>query len=168
MLIIIYSSKAEYLLFLLLIEIPFVGSCANQFTTLEALAEAILFDQINESGDSLRLVGTHANITKQTYATLAEAYAAAVAGDTILLLPGTYATDITIAKDDLTITSLNGHMDPTDASDPRQTEAIFTAKMTLGKALKNFTISGIKFTGNAQIVNTLGDAGISSATTKKP
>ena len=146
--------------------IPFVGSCANQFTTLEALAEAILFDQINESGDSLRLVGTHTNITKQTYATLAEAYAAAVAGDTILLLPGTYATDITIAKNDLTITSLNGQMDPTDVSDSRQVEAIFTAKMTLGKALKNFTISGIKFTGNAQIVNTLGDVGTASATTK--
>ncbi|MFA6627638.1 MAG: N-acetylmuramoyl-L-alanine amidase, partial [Bacilli bacterium] len=138
---------------------PFVGSYGNQITTFEALEEAILFDMINESGDSLLVVGTHEKITKLTYATLAEAYTAAQANDTILLLPGTYSSDMTIAKDDLTIVSLNGEKDPTDLTQTRQAEAVMTGKITLGKELKNFTISGIMFTGNAQIVNTIGSVG---------
>ncbi|MDD4212838.1 MAG: Ig-like domain-containing protein, partial [Bacilli bacterium] len=142
---------------------PNVGSYTHQITSLDDLAEAILFDKINHSEDNLLLVGTHEKITKTTYSTLALAYEAAQPGDTILLLPGTYSGNITIDKANLSLVSLNEEKDPTDASLIRQAETIFNGKITLAKELENFTISGFRFTGTAQIVNTIGNAGTALA-----
>ena len=142
---------------------PYVGSYNHCFNSLAELEEAIMFDLINSSDASLLIVGTHPKVTKTTYETLAAAYAASKAGDTILLLPGLHNGDLTIAKNNLSLISLNSNLAVDNVA--RHDEAIITGKITLAKELKNLTINGLKFTGNASIVNTVGTAGTASATT---
>lgn len=142
---------------------PKVGSYNHCFNSLAELEEAIMYGIINESGDDLIIVGTHDKISKASYETLALAYAASKAGDTILVLPGTYSGDLVINKNGLSLTSLNANF---AADSPlRHAEAIITGKITLASKLENFTINGLKFIDNAQIVNQLGTAGISTAPT---
>lgn len=110
---------------------------------------------------------TYNNVTAKYgtngFATLQEALAAAKEKDKIFLLPGTHTGNVTINKNNIKITSYNGSINPNTKT--RNTEAIYTGVITLGKKVENVEIAGIKFTDNAQILNTLGDAGTASATT---
>lgn len=137
------------------------------FLDIEAFATALAYAQLAETGDDVLLVGDSSLVPGKTvHATIADALAAASAGDTIFLLPGTHAGDVTINKNNITITSLNGAVNPNDPSEIRFAEAVITGKITLASQLKGFGITGINFKDNAQIVNTLGPVGTASATTK--
>lgn len=109
------------------------------------------------------------NTLKLTYgtngfATLQDALAQAKENDTIFLLPGSHAGNVTVSLNNIKITSYNGTNNPN--KDTRSEEAIYTGVITLAANLAGFEISGIKFTENAQILNTLGTAGTSTAVTK--
>ena len=98
---------------------------------------------------------------QRAFASLASAIEKANDGTIILLTPGTYNETLTISKNNITIISLNKNILPENHLTAN--DAIFTGKITISKNLKNFTINGLKFTGDAQIINQAGAAGTSSA-----
>ena len=130
----------------------------------EDMNSGSIIDRIN-SDDKYIVVGTHKDITKQGYATIKEALKKATEGSIIVVLPGTYNEDILVGADkpNLTITTLNGELDPNGES-TREAEAVFTGKITLGTELKGCTIKGLKFTGDSHIVNNKGQAGTADNT----
>ena len=132
-------------------------------TSTDELDNFGLVDKIN-SEDKYLVVGTHKDVTKTGYATLAEALKKAKAGDIIVLLPGTHSGDVMISVPNLTITSLNGGNNPL-SDNTREDEAIFTGTMKLGVELEKLTIKGIKFTGAAQISNNKANVGTAENTT---
>ena len=100
-------------------------------------------------GESL-VFGTNA------FDTIAAALAKATNGAFIYVAAGTYDESFTISANDI---SLLGPNDKVLGNDTRAEEAILTGKITLAKELKNTTIAGFKFTGNAQVVNNKGGNG---------
>lgn len=143
-----------------------VSSYANAFSSLNDLQAGIAYSKLADTPDDVLLVGNASLVPGKTvYATIADALVAANAGDTILLLPGVHAGNVTINKNNITITSLNAAMNPNETNE-RFLEAEMTGTITLAKALVGFKISGILFTGDAQILNTLGDVGTATVTTK--
>ena len=140
-------------------------SYEEAFATAEEIDNATVYGELNSSDETVLIVGTNSYVTKTTYETLAAALAVAKEGYTIYLLPGAHTGDAKITIDDLTITTLNGNKNP-NKEVSRFEEATYNGKLTLGKGLANFTISGIKFVEGAKIVNSLGDKGTASATTK--
>ena len=75
-------------------------------------------------------------------------------GDTIYLEAGTYADDLALNKG-VKLYGPNFYFTGSE----RNAEAEFTGKITLAAGLKGVELVGFKFSGNAQIVNTLGEAG---------
>lgn len=130
------------------------------FSSEEEMNKAALIDKINTDSKYL-VVGTYEGITKTSYTTLSDALNSAKEGDVIVILPGNHSGSVVINIDNITITSLNGDLDPT-TSQTRYEEAIFTSTITLAKGLKNCTISGIKFIDNAIVINEKGDSGTAS------
>ena len=139
------------------------SSWTNIFTTIEDLEKEYEVFNIDNDDNAL-LVGESSEYNKEKYSTLAEALEAAVEGNVIYLLPGSHTGNVNVTKNNITITSLNRLFDPNSDS-VRKEEATFDSVIALAKGLKNVTISGIKFIGNAQILNELGDAGTSSTHT---
>ena len=88
--------------------------------------------------------------------TIANALAKATDGAKIVVASGTYDENLNIKKSDIL---LYGPNDKVLGNDTRNAEAEFTGKITLDKELSNITISGFKFSGNAQIVNSKGASG---------
>ena len=123
--------------------------------------EPPLLEKINEENEYV-VVGSYIGITKQGYATIAEAIAAVPANGIVVLLPGTYTESFTISKS-CTIMSLNGDKDLADLE--RYPEVTYTGTITIAKELTNVAIKGINFTGASQIVNTKGTAGTKDAPT---
>ncbi len=123
--------------------------------------EPPLLEKINEE-DEYVVVGSYVGVTKQGYATIAEAIAAVPANGIVVLLPGTYNESFTISKA-CTIMSLNGDK-ALDALD-RYPEVTYTGTITIAKELTNVAIKGINFTGASQIVNIKGTAGTANAPT---
>ena len=123
-----------------------------------------IIDKINNDSKYI-VVGTHKDITKTGYATIKEALKKATEGSIIVVLPGTYQEDFLIGGDkpNLTITSLNGEIDPNSDSE-REAEAIVIGTITLAVELKGCTIKGLKFTGNSQIINNKGQSGTADNT----
>ncbi len=124
--------------------------------------EPPLLEKINEE-DEYVVVGSYVGVTKQGYATIAEAIAAVPANGIVVLLPGTYNESFTISKA-CTIMSLNGDK-ALDALD-RYLEVTYTGTITIAKELTNVAIKGINFTGASKVVNTAGTAGSSNSATK--
>ena len=83
------------------------------------------------------------------YATLAEALAAAKAGDKIILTAGTYEEDVTINVPGLTIAGPNQGINANTGE--RVAEAIIKGVITITSAAKGITFDGLSFTGNAKI-----------------
>ncbi|MBQ3001656.1 MAG: N-acetylmuramoyl-L-alanine amidase, partial [Bacilli bacterium] len=83
------------------------------------------------------------------YPTLAEALAAAKAGDTIIIVAGEYAENVTISVADLTIKGPNAGVEAT--SEQRVAEAVIKGVLTVSPEAKNLTIDGLAFTGAAQV-----------------
>ena len=137
------------------------ASWADAFTTLEALEAEYAIKKIDLDPNVL-LVGESADYQKEKFATLAEALEAAVEGNVIYLLPGAHTGAVKLTKSNITITSLNGKLNP-NSEDARNEEATFDSVITLSKELTNITISGIKFIGAAQILNEKGAAGSGAA-----
>ena len=100
-------------------------------------------------GESL-VFGTNA------FDTITKALAKATNGAFIYVAAGTYDESFTISYSDI---ALLGPNDKVLGNDTRAEEAILTGKITLAKELKNTTIAGFKFTGNAQVVNNKGGNG---------
>ncbi|MBR2891582.1 MAG: InlB B-repeat-containing protein [Bacilli bacterium] len=86
------------------------------------------------------------------YATIAEALAAAKAGDKIILLPGTYNEALTISVANLTIAGPNAGLNNAKAT--RGQEAVITGAITLATSATGLTIDGVAFTGAAKITGT--------------
>ena len=82
------------------------------------------------------------------FATLAEALAAAVAGDKIILAAGTYAENVTISTAGLIIAGPNQGI---SGNAERAAEAIYTGVITLASGANDVTFDGIAFTGAARI-----------------
>lgn len=133
------------------------------FKTIEELNAVLVYKDINSSDEKTLVVGENANVTKTKYATLADALKDAKEGYTIYMLPGTHTGDAKIALNNLTITSLNGNINP-NSSETRFEEAIYEGTITIDKEIANLTISGIKFVGSAKIKNTAGPAGTAKET----
>ncbi len=97
---------------------------------------------------------------QNAFASLTDAYNAAVEGAKIYLVPGTYSDSLTINKNNITILSGNYKLDPNSAV--RSDEAILTGTITLAANLKDFTLKGLKFINEAKIINVVGSAGTGS------
>ncbi len=136
------------------------ANCASVYSLIsEAKVErAMELFNLDSSADSVKLVGTSSNYPSKTlYPTLASALAEASKGDCIYLLPGTYSDNVRVTVDDITIRSLNYGLSVSE-----QEEALvanYTGKITLAKNLAGLTIDGVKFSGEAQILNEKGDEG---------
>ena len=83
------------------------------------------------------------------FATIADALAAAKAGDIIRLAAGEYAEDVTISVANLTIKGPNAGVDANTGA--RAAEAVIKGVITLTSDAYNFTVDGLAFTGNAKI-----------------
>lgn len=134
----------------------------NLFESVEDLEAAYEIGQIDNDPHAL-LVGKTDKYTKKPYATLKEALEAAKDNDVIYLLPGAHTGDVIISKNNITITSLNGLINPNKKL-AREAEATYNGHITLGKEVQNITISGIKFIEGAQITNVMGAVGQADAT----
>ena len=84
--------------------------------------------------------------------TLAAALEIAKAGDKIILLPGTYDESITVSIANLTIAGPNQGINPN--KETRTEEAVMIGVISIASSAVNFTIDGLAFTGNAQVVST--------------
>ena len=80
------------------------------------------------------------------FVSIADAVAAASEGDIIYVFSGTYADDLTISANDLTLVGPNYNI---HGNDTRYTEANITGLTTINGA--NVTINGLKFSGNGAI-----------------
>lgn len=76
---------------------------------------------------------------------LATALTTLTDGDTIILGPGLYDINVTIANDDVTILGPNANVDA--ALGARSAEAEFTKLIELSDGVKNFTLNGIEISG---------------------
>ena len=83
------------------------------------------------------------------YATLAEALAAAKAGDKIILLAGTYEEDVEISVAGLTIAGPNQGVNAN--GEQRAAEAIIKGVITIKSSASDVRFDGLSFTGNAKI-----------------
>ena len=83
------------------------------------------------------------------YATLAEALAAAKAGDKIILLAGEYEENVTISVANLTIKGPNAGVSAVDGE--RVAEALIKGIISIDASATNLTIDGLAFTGAAQV-----------------
>ncbi|MFA7689352.1 MAG: InlB B-repeat-containing protein, partial [Bacilli bacterium] len=81
----------------------------------------------------------------------------------IYVAAGTYSGDLVINKNGVTLLGNNALI--SGNAEERNAETILTGKITLAKELEDITISGFKFTGMAQILNTKGTAGTGSVPT---
>ena len=129
---------------------------ANELLLDAALSTATAGDQV-VFNDTTFIVGTNA------FATLAELADKLVDGYVINVKAGTYAGDLLINKNNISILGPNALIDPNTGV--RVEEAEFTGVITLGKEISGAKLAGLKFTGQAKVLNTLGTAGISTAPT---
>ncbi|MDY0064401.1 MAG: InlB B-repeat-containing protein [Bacilli bacterium] len=97
------------------------------------------------------------------FANLVNAAEAVVTGDTVVVLPGTYTGDFAITVSDVTFVGPNALLDPN--LDVRGEEAVVDGIITISKELATIIISGFKFTGQSQILNTAGTAAVAPAYT---
>lgn len=97
------------------------------------------------------------------FANLVNAAEAVVTGDTVVVLPGTYTGDFAITVSDVTFVGPNALFDPN--LDVRGEEAVVDGIITISKELATIIISGFKFTGQSQILNTAGTAAVAPAYT---
>ncbi len=82
------------------------------------------------------------------YETIADALAAAVEGDTIIVPAGKYTETLTISKNNITLQGPNaGDKEFTN----RKAEAIFSGVITVSKDVKGFKVDGFQFTGGGQV-----------------
>lgn len=137
---------------------------ANTFASEEELDKVLVYKDINASGDDTLVVGENELVIKDKFATLQEALAAAVDGSTIILLPGVHTGDVVVDKDNITIKTLNAESNP-NSTDARLEEACYEGKITMAAKIENFVIKGVKFVGEAKILNSKGTAGTANATT---
>ena len=128
--------------------------CNMQKTMDDWYDEPPLLEKINED-DEYVVVGSYVGVTKQGYATIAEAMANVPTNGIIVLLPGTYTESFTINKP-CTVMSLNGYKTLDDVD--RYPEVTYTGTITIAKELSSVAIQGINFAGASQIVNTAGTA----------
>lgn len=139
------------------------SSFEHAFKSIEELNAVLVYKDINSSDEKTLVVGENDNVTKTKYATLADALKDAKEGYTIYMLPGSHTGDAKVSINDLTITSLNGEINP-NSSETRFEEAVYEGTITIDKEISNLTISGIKFVGTAKIKNTAGPAGTAQNT----
>ena len=129
---------------------------ATGFFVYPALASHVAGDRIIYQGESYYF-GTNA------FATLADLNGKLVANAEVILGPGTFTDNLTIDKDGVSLLGQNALISGNDEA--RNNESILTGTITIAKELKDITIAGIKFTGMAQIFNTIGTAGTAAAPT---
>ena len=120
--------------------VGFVDAEGNAVTEIKADAEGDITLYAVWREDCI-YVGTE----DYAYATLAEALAAAKEGDKIIVLAGTYAEDITINVNGLTLSGAKENEDLT------LNDAILTGKITV--AANDVTIKGLAFTGGSKITS---------------
>ncbi len=132
---------------------------APYYTTLEAYEDAVSGLYVDPSlvgkvlNDPVTVRGLSLLYGVRAFATITEALAAAPAKATVIVLPGTYAEEITITKG-VTLKSLNANLNPT-LDDTAFLAASPTATTSTGVWYINdanyVTIKGFSFTGTARI-----------------
>jgi uncharacterized protein YjdB len=113
------------------------------------------------SGEAVVVNSINLIYLTNAFSTITDALNAASDGQSIIVLPGTYAESFTVSKNGITLAGPNGQISPNGGT--RVPEAILTGTITLGKELVDFEIRGFKFAENAQILNTIGTAGTAAA-----
>ena len=88
------------------------------------------------------------------YPTLEAALAAVKEGETIKLVAGNYAENVTVSVSNIIIQGPNVGVAGNDAN--RANEAVYTGIITVNASAKNLVIDGIKFTGDARVIGTTG------------
>ncbi len=110
------------------------------------------------NGTKVSYSDTEYTFGTDAFATIASAVAAASPYEQIYVLAGTYSETFTISTAGVNLIGPNDGVLGNSGS--RVTEAEITGgTITLGKNLAGCTITGFKFSGTSNIVNTTGDAG---------
>jgi len=132
---------------------------APYYTTMEAYEDAVSGFYVDPSlvgkalNDPVTVQGLSLEYGVRAFATITEALAIAPVGATIIVLPGTYAEEITITKG-VTLKSVNANINPT-VDDTAFLAASLTATTSTGVWYINdanyVTIKGFSFTGTARI-----------------
>ncbi|MGD9886554.1 MAG: Ig-like domain-containing protein [Bacilli bacterium] len=115
-------------------------------------------------GEEVVVNGLTLKFGERAFVSINDALTAISEGGYIIVLPGTYAEDLNIVKNNVTIAGNNAFISPN--SETRNPETILTGTMTLGKELHNLALRGLKFIDSSKIINTLGTAGTAAVVTK--
>ena len=86
------------------------------------------------------------------FSTLTEALSKVQSGDNIFLAPGTYASNITLTTDNISIYGNNSWKDVRSGKRDTSNESIITGTITINA--NGITLNGLKFTGAGRVVNT--------------
>lgn len=86
------------------------------------------------------------------FPTLTEALSKVQSGDNIFLAPGTYASNITLTTDNISIYGNNSWKDVRSGQRDTSNESIITGTITVNA--NGITLNGLKFTGAGRVVNT--------------
>ena len=86
------------------------------------------------------------------FQTLQEVLNIATEGDNIFLAPGTYADNITLSVNNISIYGNNSWKDVRSNTRNTSNESIITGTITINA--NNITLNGLKFTGTGRVVNT--------------
>ncbi len=84
------------------------------------------------------------------FTNIADALAKVTGATEIYVLAGTYANEMTIDKNDITLVGPNKDVNAKDAT--RAEEAVISNKITLADGVQNFTINGFKLSGSGQLL----------------
>ena len=144
-----------------------VASYANNFETITAYNEAVLELQTgkvdlyvsaewesNIDTDKVDFNGKELIIGENAFSSLNDAIDAASEGNVIYVISGTYAENVEINKNDLTITSANMNKDPN--TEARSPEATFTGIINIAAGVSGLEINGLGFTGAGKVTSSGG------------
>ena len=129
---------------------------ASEFYVYSALASLNAGDRVIYQGKSYYF-GTNA------FSDVTGLNGKLVANKNVYFGPGEYAGDLTIDKSGVALIGPN--FEKAGTATKRNAEAVLKGKITIAKELQDITISGFKFTDNAQVVNTKGTAGTAAIPT---
>ncbi len=150
--------------------VPNCATYENYFETKEAYLAAIngVEGDINyyvdgnwstlELGKTVSYAGLELTVGTNAFGTISEALEKAQAGETILILAGSYAEEITITKN-VKLYGPNSSVNPN--LDTRKEEAILTEQIKIATGVTSVVISGFSFTLKGTIAAATDDANVS-------
>ena len=141
-----------------------VGEYGNKvlYAKISGDISEVTVDPTNSAvfGDPITVNGKTYTMGIGVAASLAQAAATPYTNSLTINLPaGTYADEVAITGNNVTILGPNAEVDPTDPDATRNAEAVITGLITIAPEVDNITFLGLKFAGDGQIVGEAYDAG---------